>query len=216
MPDEHAQPPRHLRAAAVNARHIDEMIGLCRGLLADGVLVEEEARFLLDWLRRHREVADHWPANVLYSRVERALGDGKWDADEERELIETLMQIIGEPTTDITMGSMSTTLPLDHPAPEILSEGRLFCFTGRFFCGSRREVETTALALGAQICPNPIKRTHYLVIGAAGSRDWVHSSYGRKIERAVELRANGTPLAIISEEHWLTAVVSQQSAQCGN
>jgi hypothetical protein len=44
--------------------------------------------------------------------------------------------------------------------------------------------------------------TNYVVIGTFGSRDWVHTSFGRKIEKAVDYRTKGYPLAIITEDHW--------------
>jgi hypothetical protein len=41
-----------------------------------------------------------------------------------------------------------------------------------------------------------------LIVGTFGSRDWVHTSFGRKIEKAVTYRRAGQRLAIISEDHW--------------
>ena len=46
------------------------------------------------------------------------------------------------------------------------------------------------------------KQSQVLVIGAIGSSDWIHSSHGRKIEKAVKYRSAGIPLSIVSEEHW--------------
>ena len=40
----------------------------------------------------------------------------------------------------------------------------------------------------------------YLAIGHFASRDWVHTTFGRKIERAVEMRKRYGMPAIISEE----------------
>ncbi|NCC30133.1 MAG: hypothetical protein EOM22_18785, partial [Gammaproteobacteria bacterium] len=61
MQDEHGQPPSRFSQSRLSDRGIDELIGLCRGVLADGVLVESEVRFLADWLDRHRQIADQWP-----------------------------------------------------------------------------------------------------------------------------------------------------------
>ena len=46
------------------------------------------------------------------------------------------------------------------------------------------------------------KKVHYLVVGEIGNEQWLHSTYGTKIKRAVELREEGHPIAIISEKHW--------------
>lgn len=49
---------------------------------------------------------------------------------------------------------------------------------------------------------NITRRTSYLVIGTFGSRDWVHTAFGRKIEKAVSYR-EAVPLRIVAEEHWV-------------
>ncbi len=49
-------------------------------------------------------------------------------------------------------------------------------------------------------------RTRYLIIGTFGSRDWVHTSFGCKIQKAVEYRSDGSGLAIVGEEYWAECV----------
>ena len=57
------------------------------------------------------------------------------------------------------------------------------------------------------LCESTVtRRTRYLVVGTFGSRDWVHSSFGRKIEKAVELEQAGMPLSIVGEDHWAAAI----------
>lgn len=46
------------------------------------------------------------------------------------------------------------------------------------------------------------KKVHFLVVSSIGNDQWLHSSYGTKIKKAVELRNSGVPIAIISETHW--------------
>ena len=36
--------------AAVTRRGVDEFLGLCKGIIADGSVCEPEAKFLLNWL----------------------------------------------------------------------------------------------------------------------------------------------------------------------
>ncbi len=50
------------------------------------------------------------------------------------------------------------------------------------------------------------QRTNYLIIGTFGSRDWVHTSFGRKIEKAVQYRIAGCRLAIVGEDHWAASL----------
>jgi hypothetical protein len=47
-----------------------------------------------------------------------------------------------------------------------------------------------------------VRQLAYLIIGEIGSRDWIHSTHGRKIEKALEHNAGGARIAIIGEQHW--------------
>lgn len=188
--------------ARLNDRKIDELIGLCKGIIADGSIVEAEAEFLQQWLQNNKDVRNHWPANVIYSRIARMLLDNKLDDEEERELLVTLLDVTGGPTIQKNISSMSSTLPLCSPAPIVIFEDRLFCMTGKFLVGTRAQVEATIESLGGKTTSNPTMKTHYLVIGSVGSDDWIHSTHGRKIEEAIKYREKGKPISIISEEHW--------------
>jgi NAD-dependent DNA ligase len=95
-------------------------------------------------------------------------------------------------------------LPLDQPLPdEVVFSGNEFVPTGRFAFGTRSKVADAITALnGIPKDGFPTQTTRYLIIGVFASRDWYHTNYGRKIERAVELRSEGHPISILSEEHW--------------
>jgi hypothetical protein len=41
-----------------------------------------------------------------------------------------------------------------------------------------------------------------LVVGLLGSRDWVYSTHGRKIEKVVKNKRKGAHCMIVSEKHW--------------
>jgi len=40
------------------------------------------------------------------------------------------------------------------------------------------------------------------VLGAYATESWAHSSFGRKIEKAVDMRFSGVPIPIVGENHW--------------
>mgnify|MGYP003575335716 CR=1 FL=1 len=214
--DDHGQPLiRTFNAARLNDRMIDELIGLCRGVLFDGSVSELEANSLLRWMDANREISEHWPASILYRRVARMMSDQHLDPAEQRELIETLMEITGAPAPDASVKSGSTGLPLCSPLPVVSFPSKRFCFTGKFVSGTRRQVQAAVIALGADVENSPTNETNYLVIGSIGSTDWIHSTHGRKIEKAVRLRTEGKPIHIIAEEYWaqcIEAVVQQTGA----
>jgi NAD-dependent DNA ligase len=169
-------------------------------------LVEAEVRFLADWLDRHRHIADQWPAVVLYKRIQEVLADGVMDSVEERDLLATLLDWTGAPVLGESAASMSTALLLDDPPPALTFGGWTYCFTGKFACGTRGQMEQVVRSLGAKVCTAPTLKTNIVVIGSIGSRDWIHSTHGRKIESAVAMRERGHRIALVGEEHWYATV----------
>ncbi|MFT6518969.1 MAG: NAD-dependent DNA ligase [Candidatus Azotimanducaceae bacterium] len=187
-------------------RLIDELIGICRGIIADGVVDEREVIFLGQWIENHRYIAELWPVNVLYARITEMLLDGVLTTTEQRELLITLKELTGERST-FQEPNRSTLLPIDKPAPEIVYAGKSFCLTGRFVFASVIECEETIAEMGGAIDEAPNRDTDYLVIGELCNPDWVHTTFGRSIEKAVELRAQGCRIKILSEEHWVNSLV---------
>ncbi len=205
--DPHGQPVARFNRSRLTDRAIDELVGLCKGVLADGVVDENEAKFLANWMQANREARDRWPANVLFPRIREMLEDDVLDADEQAELLDLIIDATGgglAPTPED--GSMSTALPVCAPAPEIEFEGFTFCMTGKFASGTRKECQAQVVALGGSCKGAPSRAVDYLVIGTIGSTDWIHSTHGRKIERAVQLREEGSGIHIVAEEHWFAAV----------
>ena len=192
-------------ANRVQDRLIDELIGICRGVIADGAVDENEAIYIGQWIENHRDIAEKWPVNVLYARITEMLKDGSLSREEQKQLLETLRDITGD-SSQFVESNRSTTLPLDKPPPEVEFKGKTFCLTGRFVFGSGLDCEEAILEMGGTVVTAPGKDTDYLVIGELRSPDWVHTSFGRSIERAIELKEQGHPLGIISEEHWVNAL----------
>jgi NAD-dependent DNA ligase len=189
---------------------MDELIGLCRGLLADGALVWGEVRFLYDWLCRNDPVR-HTPfGQTVFELLERAIHSEELSANDEESLVIWLHELIGGTPVSGNDASYSTRLPLDNPPPDVEFAERAFCFTGKFSYGSRLDCQDSTAQLGGIIHENPTRQTHFLVIGQIGSRDWAHSTHGRKIEKALGLKENGLPLAIIDERHWEGALQSRR------
>ncbi|ARP85815.1 BRCT domain-containing protein [Bordetella genomosp. 9] len=191
------------RAHAVQARQVDELIGLVKGVLADGAICQSEVEFLLGWMNANQQTAQEWPARAIYPRIAEALADGHMDAEEEADIMALLLATTGG-NHAVAKGeaSNSTRLPLCEPAPHVTFGGRNFCFTGKFSSGSRAWCHEQVHNRGGFAIPGVTKKLHYLVIGDIGSRDWLHSTHGTKIKKAMDYREAGTPLRIVSEQHW--------------
>jgi hypothetical protein len=200
--DEHGQPlNRFYRARQNRDRSINELLGVCKGIVADGKVNQEEAEYLCEWLQANRDVRDEWPADILRARIAEYLEDGVLDLDEKEELFDLLRRTAAK-SDGIVPANHSTMLPFDSPLPDLIFHGRRFCLTGRFNTGTRGVCARFVESLGGVPIDNPLQAGCVVVVGVIGSRDWVHSTHGRKIEKAVAYRSSGYPVSIIPEYHW--------------
>jgi len=210
--DEHGQPISLFKANLENniSKAIDQLSGMCAGILADGSVSETEARFFYDWVKKYASYEPVWPFTDILSRLDRIFSDGLISEEERHELKNIMEQITGKGLQSEPSETFSSELPLDSPLPEqIIFEGHEFIPTGRFAFGTRQKVaDMITMRHGIVKDGFPTRSTRYLVIGVFASRDWYHTNYGRKIERAVELRRDGCPISIIPEEHWRRFVAS--------
>lgn len=189
-----------LNGDRLQSRQVDELIGLARGLIADGLINQAEVEFLQSWLVANLSVSHQPLIATLYDRISNIVGDGLADVEECNDLFASLNAFTA---SDRVLGeaSKSTTLPLCQPAPLVTFEAMNFCFTGTFGFGQRKHCEEAVITRGGT-SGSLTKATNYLVIGVYATESWKHSSFGNKILKAAEMRASGVPLSIIGEEHW--------------
>ena len=202
--DLNAQPiTQAFRSDAIIDRQIDELIGIIKGVMADGMVHQGEVEFLIEWMTANRKVLDQWPAKAIYPRLVAAMEDGHMDMDEEREIMDLLLATVGGNTApQYGEASNSTSLPYTMPMPIIVFNDSSFCFTGKFQSGSRKWCEQQIIEQGGTLATGITKKLNYLVIGEIGSRDWLHSTHGRKIEKAIGYNDDGGGIAILGEQHW--------------
>lgn len=187
-------------------RGMDEFIGLCKGIIFDGSVCQAEAENLLLWLKANPLVAQTFPAKQVFSSLRDMLADGVFDYNEEGVFLDLLLKVTGLPSGLEQAENASTQLPLCNPQPAIEFSGRVFVLTGNFGIGPRKVLVEAIQQRGGEVVLKDLRKdTHYLVIGDIGSRAWMHSTHGRKIERAVEYRdQRKTGLAIVSEAHFMS------------
>lgn len=185
-------------------RSITEMLGIIRGVLIDGDVSVAETEGMRNWLRNNPRAAAAWPASVISDRIQKIFADGHVTEEERRELADLLNKVTGgDPVGPIE--SKSSRLPLDAPQPDLVFREKVFVMTGTFAYGTRDRCEQAVVAKGGECGSSVTLKTHYVVLGTMCTESWAHSSYGRKIERALQLRQvqpKKKRICIISEEHW--------------
>ena len=184
----------------ITSRQVDELVGLARGIAADGSVNRAEVEFLQKWLAANLAISDQPLIRRLYTRVNEVLADGIADADECRDLLDTLNSFASR---DFELGEVlkSSSLPLCDPAPSLRFTGRRYCFTGTFNFGQRKACEAAVVERGGD-AGSLTQRTNVLVVGMYATESWKHSAFGTKIIKAVDMRESGVPICIVSETHW--------------
>ncbi|MGE0159678.1 MAG: BRCT domain-containing protein [Gemmatimonadales bacterium] len=183
-----------------------EMMGLVRGVVADGVISRDEANHLSAWTAANPETAARWPANILARRLGRIFADGRLDALERERLGAVLAQLAQNPEAIGRGFPLATDLPVTHPAPEVIFEGQTFVFAGELAYGPTRACEREVMELGGTCERGINRRTDYVVIGALAASDWSQAAFGTLVDEVVQYRARGVPIAVITEEHWAAAL----------
>ncbi len=204
--DEDGQPPRGVYFHRVQRRLVSELLGLCKGMICDGVVSNGEAHALRRWLQGHPDVTVQYPGNVLAERLIRSFQDGHIDGDERQELYDLMLDLTGETEEHDQPLNLSSRHPFDDPLPTVLFDNQEYVFTGRMIYASRKECEQMVIDRGARVHGTVTKQTDFVVVGPMASAAWLESTHGRKLLRAVELRSQGVPVHVIPEEYWIKAI----------
>ena len=188
---------------------MQQLHGLLGGVVANRVIADDEVHELRVWLEDHELLRGYWPYDEIDSLLTHVLKDGKID-DQEREM---MLHFFGEFST--ISGSLAVSVPLNEPfdisgmcavCPEVLVDGRVFCFTGTSHRAERAEIKRLIEAAGGSFQNHISGDLHYLVIGAKGNACWAFSCYGRKIEEVVHRRRGGETITIVHEHDFWDAM----------
>ena len=169
--------------------------GLVHGILADGVISDEEIHALKNWVRMNDYLSGCYPFDEIESILLSILADGKI-TDEERELLKAFLSNFIDYTTSYNlvesdMEQLRNQFSIDGicaVCQELDFENNHFCFTGQSTRAKRNDICEIVKSLGGNFNNSVTNKTRYLIVGNAGNPCWAFSCYGRKIEDAVNRR----------------------------
>lgn len=182
---------------------LQELLGVLAGIGVDGIVKPSEVERLRAWLASWAHLRGLWPFDECESVVASILSGG--GTTEIPYLL-----ALGEqfPIGDGPIGDAPPTLVAGVCAvnPTIVFEDRFFVFTGESSRAKRKEMEALAQARAAKTTRDITKQTHYLIVCDCGSPHWAFSCFGRKIERAYEMRRDGHPILIVHEHDFWSVI----------
>ncbi|MDR6458024.1 hypothetical protein J2786_001117 [Chryseobacterium vietnamense] len=178
--------------------------GIFHGILADGVLNDNEIFKLHEWLSENEHLNSHYPYDEIRSLVLSVVADKKIEDEERAILTAFIKQFVVLKNTDTaekvekdTEGvSITGICAID---PEIIFENKTFCITGILSRGTRSELQKAITAKGGIPVNSISKKTDYLIIGDTNNACWSYSCYGRKVEKALDLRKSGHTIILVHE-----------------
>jgi NAD-dependent DNA ligase len=178
--------------------------GICHGILSDGVIEDIEIRQLDKWLDEHEFLATYYPYDELRSLLTSVLADGFINEEERKRLFAYFNEFasisdekIAKTVVEKINGTKITGICTSDPQVDF--DGKTFCFTGISKQAPRKEIASKIEELGG-IFKNSISNdTNYLIVGDNDNPCWAFACYGRKVEKAINLRKEGKNISIIHE-----------------
>lgn len=196
------------------AKDLQRLHAVIGGVVADATISVEELRGLSDWIEEHDHLRGCWPYDEIGSLVTTVLADKQIDAQEHKMLFSYFSEFVAlldeRVITSPPISEDGAVSGLCAVCPDISFEDSVFCFTGSSSRSPRATLKETVESLGGRVASTPSKRVDYLVIGADGNPCWAYACYGRKVEKAVQLRKAGVKLMIIHETDFHDAVLDHQ------
>ncbi len=183
---------------------IQVLMGLLSGYAADAVITPAEAQHLLQWADDWQHLRGLWPFDECESIVTWMIARGRITEDAAHLLeMSTWLPIGGAPPTDppaLTLAGVCTS------NPDITFADRQFVFTGESAKCPRSEMEGHVLRREGRAHPNVTLKTDYLIVCDEGNPHWAFCCYGRKVEKAYQLRREGHRVSIVHESDFWDAL----------
>jgi NAD-dependent DNA ligase len=198
---------RYFDATTADLQRLHAVMG---GIVADGVVSDEELRGLRAWLSEHEHLRACWPYDEVDSLITAVLRDKRID-EKEQTLLKAFFsefvavlddRAISQPLVNVGHSLVG----LCAVCPEIVFPEATFCFTGASSRLTRTGFMEQVRSLGGQPVKTVTNSLNYLVIGAEGNPCYAYACYGRKVEKAVTLRRSGARIQLVHENDYHDAV----------
>lgn len=180
------------------------LMGLLAGYASDAVIPEKEVRHLQQWIEDWSHLRTLWPYDECETIVTSMIASGRIAEDAGRLLeLSSCVPVEGANPTPLPALTMAGICSMD---PEITFPNKQFVFTGESRKCARSEMEARVFERKGHAEPRVTLKTDYLVVCDEGNPHWAFSCYGRKVERAFQLRREGHHVVMVHESDFWDAL----------
>jgi hypothetical protein len=180
------------------------LMGLLAGYAADARINEAEIRHLQQWVEDWKHLRSLWPYDECETIVTWMIANGR--IAEDAGLLLELSKCVPVDGGPITEPPALTLAGICSTDPEITFSDRQFVFTGESQKCERSDMEARVYERMGHAHPRVTLKTNYLVVCDEGNPHWAFSCYGRKVEKAFELRREGHHVVIVHESDFWDAL----------
>ena len=194
---------------------IQQLHGILHGITSDGRIEETELRGLHEWILEREHLKGLYPYDEIESLIISVLKDGVIDEPEHQALMAFFNDFISYSLSAQVKRGMNIARGLEKPLlstsgicaidPEIVFQGRVFVFTGISQKAPRKIIAEHIMKKEGELSEN-VAASHYLVVGNNGNPAWAFACYGRKVEKAMQLRKEGQKIVIVNEVDFWDAI----------
>ena len=172
--------------------------GFLAGISADQTINIEELTALGNWTSNNAPMFKTWPFDTLLPAIERIQAERQLSADDHNELLAFCQSI----TSIKPAEEEKVTIPVKLPKQQvsILIQECTFCFTGESSRYSRKELAQIVEMYGGIAADSVTAKLHYLVICDVRNPAWAFEMYGRKVEKAMNMKKKGAGPEVVFEE----------------
>lgn len=192
------------------ALDLQKLRGIVAGIVADGVIEKDELTLLSGWMESHEHLKGVYPYDEIYSLITEVLADGRIDAKEHELLLAFFSDFLR------TADDQVVTCAVDLKSlgvfgvcacePDIDFAGKTFCVTGISEDSDLKKIQETVEELGGEYRQGMGEDVDFLIVSAEGNPCWVFSCFGKKVEKALEMRKAGGSVQIILEADFWDSV----------
>lgn len=185
--------------------------GICHGILADGIINENEVQELEEWLEQNSHLSSYYPYDEIRSLILTIVSDGKIEEEEILILKAYLKQFVALENNEVVAQIDKETFDIKISGhctsdPDIQIDGKSFCVTGVLKSGNRKDIEKIITDMGGITTISVTKKTDYLIVGDNGNPAWAFACYGRKVEKALEMRKSGHQICLVHEFDFMDTI----------
>ncbi len=194
---------------------IQQLHGVIHGITADGKIEKSEIEGLHEWILEREHLKGLYPYDEIESLIVSVLRDGVIQKIEHQALMAFFNDFISCSLSARVKKGLNIARGLEKPLlstsgicaidPEIIFEGRVFVFTGISERAPRKVIAEHIIKREGELSEN-VAAAHYLVVGNNGNPAWAYACYGRKVEKAMQLRKDGGEIVIVNEVDFWDAI----------